>query len=635
MINTFVNIYLPRFFDWVIETSIMASILVGLILCVKALLRNKLNPRWHYLLWMILIVRLLLPWSPDSSYSIYSILSHSYETTVSVQSPPVSSSENERMYEKKGISGAEIIIEDERNAAVKLQTTNESKKETIRNENQKDEPISFHTIALYIWLTGVIILGFVTYLVNRSLTHYIKQQPVITDKRIVEIFENCKKSMSVEQCIPLILAGKISSPTVHGFFRPRVLLSSAYINQLTEQQLRHIFYHELAHIKRRDVGLNWLMHSLLILNWFNPILWHAYSRMREDQELACDVLALTFMDEKEQISYGHTIISLLEYYSNSYQVPSLANLSKNKRTLKRRILMIKKFQKKSYRWSALGVIAVIAVSSLSLLNGHADGLNEKQKEQTTITVKEEKKQSSVSIQTIVEQMVGTQEQAKAELGIDEILYKQILNEIAVAQKFLTTDEFEQYISLDRVLLTLDGKAEALRNHGQGYNPDLLSGDEQTKLKESAHAIGPLRDKVTSHFIYTKEEAQKLVDFPIKRPTYTPEGYSLKKEDIRSEETIGKPQPIISTEYRKGEFGYYISQSLDLEQEQFSFDDYDKIENYMLEGNHVTFGYIPHSNVKSMKMFVPAKGKNSAYQIFITDAVLNKTELEKIMISLLK
>ena len=61
--------------------------------------------------------------------------------------------------------------------------------------------------------------------------------------------------------------------------------------------------------------------------------------MREDQELACDAYALTFIDKEEQIAYGHTIITLLEHYS--YQVPSLANLSRNKRTLKRRIIMIK------------------------------------------------------------------------------------------------------------------------------------------------------------------------------------------------------------------------------------------------------------------------------------------------------
>lgn len=383
MIDIFLDIYLPRLFDWVIETSIMASILVVLILGVKILLRNKLTPRWHYLLWMILIVRLILPWSPDSSYSIYSILSRSYEKAVSVQSQPVVSPKTEHMQETTtDISGARAVTEEERSPAGRLQTTKESKTETtIPIEKQKGEPISLYTIALYIWLTGVIVLGLVTYIINRQLYRYIQQQPVIKDKRIINIFENCKQSMSVQQSIPLLQAGKVSSPTVLGFFRARILLSNVYIGQLTDQQLRHIFYHELAHIKRRDVAANWLMHSLLILNWFNPILWFAYVCMRENQELACDAYALTFMEEEEKISYGFTIISLLEHYSNYYQIPSLANLSRNKRTLKRRIFMIKKFQKKSYGWSILGIVAVLIISSLSLLNAHANGSNVKQEKQ--------------------------------------------------------------------------------------------------------------------------------------------------------------------------------------------------------------------------------------------------------------
>ena len=392
MIDNLLNIYLPRLFDWVIETSFMASILVGLIICVKLLLRNKLTPKWHYLLWMILIVRLLLPWSPGSSFSIYSILINSYES-ITAQGQSISSSENERWHETTtSFSEPKIVIEEKHSTVNTPQMIEKSQKENmIHNENQKEksDQISVRTIALSIWLTGVMVLGFTTYLVNRRLQHYIKQQPVIVDEKIINIFENCKKSMSIQQNVPLLLAGKISSPTVLGFFRPRILLSGDQINLLNEQQLRHIFHHELAHIKRRDIGINWLMHGLLILNWFNPILWCAYVCMREDQELACDAYALTFMEEEEKIPYGLTIISLLEHYSNYYQVPSLANLSRNKRTLKRRIFMIKKFQKKSYGWSILGIVTVMAISSLSLLNAHAVGSIEKQEEQTKETATEE------------------------------------------------------------------------------------------------------------------------------------------------------------------------------------------------------------------------------------------------------
>ena len=96
--------YIPSsFFDWLIETSLMASILVGFILCIKMLFRNKLTPRWQYMLWIVLMIRLLLPWSPDSSYSIYSLLS--YRSSVSEVIPKNMPSTEYSEYRKRPYSG--------------------------------------------------------------------------------------------------------------------------------------------------------------------------------------------------------------------------------------------------------------------------------------------------------------------------------------------------------------------------------------------------------------------------------------------------------------------------------------------------------------------------------------------------
>lgn len=355
MIDTLINVYLPHFFDWLIETSLMASILVGFILCIKVLFRNKLTPRWQYMLWIVLMIRLLLPWSPDSSYSIYSLLS--YSSSVSEVIP-------------KNMPATENIVNIESDRKVELESNPKMVTKTSEPEvevsSEKQTTFSLYKLALYVWLAGVIILAAITFLTNRRLYSYIKKQPDITDEQVITVFDRCKQSMKVKKAVSLRLAGKIASPTVFSFFRPKVLLSKKHMKVLNEQQLQYVFYHELAHIKRKDVTVNWIMYSLILLNWFNPILWYAYFCMREDQELACDAYALTFIDKEEQIAYGHTIITLLEHYS--YQVPSLANLSRNKRTLKRRIVMIKKFQKKSYRLSLLGIIAIAAIAGGFLLN---------------------------------------------------------------------------------------------------------------------------------------------------------------------------------------------------------------------------------------------------------------------------
>ncbi|MBK0076627.1 transcriptional regulator [Bacillus cereus] len=638
VVEKFVDIYLPAFFDWVIETSIMASILVGLILCIKVLFRNKLTPRWQYMLWIILIIRLVLPWSPDSSYSIYSVLTYkSDDAFISSQNPVASFLTKERMQELKDIDNKKLLTKEDTYTTSSIKTGQVNKTQTHSNED--DETILFYTIFIYIWLTGVILLSVATFVMNRRLLLYIKKQPVITDEKIVQIFEKCKQSMSVQRNIPLLVSGKVSSPTVLGFIKPKLLLSTVHMKILDEQQLRYIFHHELAHIKRRDVGVNWLMHGLLILNWFNPILWYAYSCMREDQELACDALALTYIDSEEQIAYGHTIISLLEHYSSYYKVPSMANFSKNKRMLKRRILMIKKFQKKSYRWSALGAVAVIAVSSVSLLNARADMPTNSEKQQIEVknNMKESKTQTDIPIQQIVEKMIGTKKQAEAEFFVSEGDYNTLLTEIGVARNLFTKEEFDRFITLETEAHILDKKVR------QVGSPEKLDPEEEKKYEKNSEEIGPFREKIHSHFRLTKKEAQKYVDFPINTPSYVVKGFKLTGEGVNTPMTTGKMNPDFIYEYQnESKDNVYIVHQSAVTAEGIEFSnkkaDYnEKVTNYELEGTKITLveSLDTEETYKVMQMIVPAKGKNSAFQVIILAGDLSKEETEKVMLSFLK
>ncbi|TBX71430.1 transcriptional regulator [Bacillus mycoides] len=646
MIDMFVNVYLPRFFDWVIETSIMASILVGLILCVKILLRNKLTPRWQYMLWMILIVRLLLPWSPDSSYSIYSLLSYSPGVSEVFQKNTTSAIPQESVSEDK--TNHTVTTKEDSYKSNSVNVVKESD-QTDSNKKKEDTTFSVYKVTLYIWIFGVVILATITCIMNRRLFSYIKKQPNITDEKIVGIFENCKKSMAIKKKIPLRLAGKISSPTVFGFFRPRVLLSSRHMKVLNEQQLQYIFYHELSHMKRRDIAVNWVMYSLIILNWFNPILWYAYSCMREDQELACDAFALTFIESEEQIAYGHTIITLLEHYSSYYQAPNLANLSRNKRTLKRRILMIKKFQKKSYRWSALGIIAIVAVASFSLFNARAVEGDERQKGQAI----EKKQKSKDAFQNAVDTLFGTEENARKEFSYSNRVYEKKTDYLYLAEKALTKDEFEQYIKLYKEILNIQKKG-ATGNYESDtlyFKEERLTKADREKLYVLYEQSKPFDDKVFESLNYTVKEAQQHVDFQIKKPTYTIEGYNLKDEKVNYF-IKRRPELIIELEYTNGKGNYttYQSQIFGESKDPFHalFVVEENIEQYELEGNQIFYAtHNSDSNLQGMKMIVPAKGKNSAYQIVIInhsldnpgkaafDSNVNKAELEKIMLSMLK
>ncbi|PEF65848.1 M56 family metallopeptidase [Bacillus cereus] len=632
MINTLINVYLPHFFDWLIETSLMASILVGFILCIKVLFRNKLTPRWQYMLWIVLMIRLLLPWSPDSSYSIYSLLS--YSSSVSEVIP-------------KNMPATENIVNIESDRKVELESNSKMVTKTsepeVKVSSEKQTTFSLYKLALYVWLAGVIILAAITFLTNRRLYSYIKKQPDITDEQVTTVFNRCKQSMKMKKAVSLRLAGKIASPTVFSFFRPKVLLSKKHMKVLNEQQLQYVFYHELAHIKRNDVAVNWIMYSLILLNWFNPILWYAYFCMREDQELACDAYALTFIDKEEQIAYGHTIITLLEHYS--YQVPSLANLSRNKRTLKRRIIMIKKFQKKSYRLSLLGVIVIVAIASLSLFNARATEGKEKQKDKV--------EQSKDAFQNAVDMLFGTEENAKKEYRYSARVYENKTDYLYLAEKALTTDEFQQYIKLYKEIINIQKKGAPRDSDYESifFREERLTEADREKLYALYDQSKPFNEKVEESLNYTVKEAQEHVDFQIKKPTYTIEGYDLKDEKV-SCFIKRRPELIIELEYTNGKGNYttYQSQVFGESKDPFHalFVVEENIEQYELEGNQIF--YATHNsdrNLQGMKMIVPAKGKNRAYQIVIInhslenpgeavfDKNVNKEELEKIMLSMLK
>lgn len=98
----------------------------------------------------------------------------------------------------------------------------------------------------------------------------------------------------------------------------------------------------------------------LILPWLPASSYSIYSLFLTGFEPS-------YVKSEEKLKYGHTIIILLEHNSNLYPVPGMANLSENKSMLKRRIIMIKKFNKRSYLWSALGMAIVIGVSTFSLI----------------------------------------------------------------------------------------------------------------------------------------------------------------------------------------------------------------------------------------------------------------------------
>lgn len=357
---------LTDFFMWTLTTSAMSSVMILFILLAKLLLKDKLKPRWSYLLWTLLVLRLMLPWTPESSFSVFNILPvEKHETTN--ERTPIYEQIGSIKSDTFGLNTDQITSMQPNNSA----QYNES--ENVLHENKsKENPIPIIQILSLVWLIGVVsMLGFII-VSNVRFATKLKREPSIQDQTIQTLFEQCKDEMQIKRSITLIESSHVSSPTLFGVIRPKILLQKSVMNALNLSQLRYVFLHEMSHIKRNDIAMNWLLNILLTLHWFNPLLWYAYRKMRDDQEIACDSLALTRVNPEETKEYALTIIRLLENFSNPIRLASSASISSNKNELKRRVIMIASFRNNSYKWSLLGLVVMLLISGCTLTNAKSN-----------------------------------------------------------------------------------------------------------------------------------------------------------------------------------------------------------------------------------------------------------------------
>ncbi|MDR0271185.1 M56 family metallopeptidase [Paenibacillus sp.] len=357
---------LLSFFGWLIRGSLMAGILVLLILTLQFLLKNKLEARWKYLLWLPVAIRLVLPWAPESSLSLYNVFS--LKAVVPVHQMTQDFSEAGRA------GGAAVQGEHD----VQLDTGGISEIPALSHESgtvqkrgiwwNQIKQQGFIIGLMLVWLVGVLFLGAKTIYDQLRLKRVLRTSRPIETRFILALFEETKQRLGIDRNVRFVASERIPGPAVIGFRKPAIVISPSLLVTLQKEQLQYILGHEFAHIQRRDVAMNWVIHIILILHWFNPLLWVAVRKARQAQEMACDACVLDRMGPQQNKAYGQTIIHVLEYVSGNYHQPGVAGLSATHKEMKRRLIMIKQFNKKSYRLSILGMGMILALGSVTLVN---------------------------------------------------------------------------------------------------------------------------------------------------------------------------------------------------------------------------------------------------------------------------
>jgi len=375
---------------WLVKVSGQASLVIGLVLLAQWLGRKHLPPRVRYALWLLVVARLLLPVSLESGFSIFNLatvtpaevfraVGAAARTSVvktgtknaSAPAAPASPAPAPTM-----AAGSSV-------AAVSSTSTAAPKPALSNVTNMGGTPMPrgtgvspvgswpwAATLSL-VWLAGVAFLLARIIWIPLRLNAQLARHETATSPNVFAVLEDAKRLSGVNRVLPIVQSRAVESPALLGFIRPWLLLPEGLVEKFTPQELRLVFLHELAHLKRRDIAINWLATLLQILHWPNPLVWFAFARMRADRELACDELALSFARAEENKPYGRAIIKLLEGFARPAALPGLVGILEDQTQMKKRITMISQF-KQMTRWSAAAAGLLVVLGAVTLTDAQSE-----------------------------------------------------------------------------------------------------------------------------------------------------------------------------------------------------------------------------------------------------------------------
>lgn len=358
---------------WLLRLGLQASVLVILVLLAQRLLRNRVSPAWRHALWLLVAARLALPVSLESRVNVFGWLNR-YTPNLAHQpqrptAPVIITA-----------PALQIVTGNTKSSSAKdanQATTSPRTKGTLVLVDPTTEDVATSSKAAqrnvwlhwlgFLWLAGAVILIGRVVLESIRLQRNIAPKRLVTDSAVLELLEDCKQLMGVSVPVVLVQTNLVPSPVLYGFLRPRLLLPTGILQNFSRDELRFVFLHELAHVRRHDIALSWLATFLQVVHWFNPFVWIAFGRMRADRELACDAMVLSQTPEAEHKAYGHTMLKLLDNVTRTVRFPAMAGILEDPHELAARIRGIASFKRRTFSpafaWTAVALLSLVSFTN--------------------------------------------------------------------------------------------------------------------------------------------------------------------------------------------------------------------------------------------------------------------------------
>lgn len=307
--------------DALVQVALYSAAITAGILLFRFIFKNRISSKLQYLMWWLLILRLLMPVTPDIGLHFNlqdMLLKQAHQAELPTPAPvldvaPASVPNTQPSYD----SVTPAVQPD----------TDVAPSQHVNPTKSTD----WYSIVFVVWLLGAI--GFLGWLIFVKLRYYESLQHLMAGgpREVYELYDRCCKELGVKP-LPLWIVNKSMSPGIAFFGEPVLLVPISLCGD--ESRLRFALLHELTHKKRGDHYMTLLLNILRAVYWFDPVVHFAFSELRADMESACDSDVLAYIGHEQKRGYLTVILDMF-----SYDTEPILGMSqiRSKRMAKRRM----------------------------------------------------------------------------------------------------------------------------------------------------------------------------------------------------------------------------------------------------------------------------------------------------------
>ena len=304
----------------IFNLGVTAGWIVLAVLLLRPLLRRA--PKWiNCLLWGIVGLRLIFPFSLESVFSLIPSAEPLPENIMMTPTPEIN-------------SGIGVI-----NNAVNPIISDSLTPGIGTSINPMQLVVAIASVVWVIGIALILIYGVVSY-IRLAL----------------------RVRVSVKHRDNIYFCDEVDSPFILGMLRPRIYLPSG----MCGEEMEYVIEHEDAHLKRRDHLWTPLAFVILAVYWFNPLIWVAYVMLCRDIEMACDEKVVKKMDPEAKKGYSEALLSCSVHRRRIMACP----LAFGEVGVKERIKSVLNYKKPAFWIIIVALVATVIVSVCFLTNPH-------------------------------------------------------------------------------------------------------------------------------------------------------------------------------------------------------------------------------------------------------------------------